>query len=60
MVPLALSGGKTVIDPFAGSGTTCVAAEQLGRSYLGIEISDRYREIARSRLAQDMLFPVAT
>lgn len=41
-----------VLDPFAGSGTTLVAAAQLGRRYLGIELSPTYAEQARRRLAE--------
>jgi len=40
-----------IIDPFAGTGTTCVAAKQLGHHYLGIEISQRYSDFALQRLA---------
>lgn len=43
----------TVIDPFAGSGTTLLAAKRTGRSYVGFEISTRYYKIARARLAWD-------
>lgn len=39
-----------VLDPFNGSGTTCVAAEILDRRWLGIELSPNYCEIARKRI----------
>jgi site-specific DNA-methyltransferase (adenine-specific) len=39
-----------VLDPFAGSGTTLVAAEILGRRWLGIELSPNYTEIAKTRV----------
>lgn len=39
-----------VVDPFNGSGTTCVAAKMLGRNYIGIDISEEYCEIARQRI----------
>ena len=44
--------GDTVLDPFIGSGTTAVAAKQLGRRYVGIDISDEYCRMATTRLAE--------
>jgi site-specific DNA-methyltransferase (adenine-specific) len=48
--------GDTIIDPFMGSGTTIRAAADRGRKSIGIEIEEKWCEIAANRLAQGVLW----
>lgn len=54
--PMVLAGsaeGDTVLDPFAGSGTTGMVALRHGRSFIGCELNPEYVEIARRRIVDD-------
>ncbi len=42
--------GDVVLDPFVGSGTTCIVALKTGRHFLGIDIKEEYVKIAEQRI----------
>jgi len=50
LIVLGSRPNDTIIDPFSGSGTTCLAANILGRNAIGIEINPEYAKIAKARL----------
>ena len=52
---IAASGARSVLDPYAGSGTTLRAAKDAGIPAVGIELSERYCEVAVKRLSQEAL-----
>lgn len=62
-IKLFTDSGDMVLDPFIGSGTTAVAAKQMGRKYVGIDINEEYCHIAKERLMRiqpQLLEPAAT
>ena len=54
MIEASSNPGDMVLDPFAGCATTCVAAEQLGRHWIGIDIEEESGDVIRERLAREV------
>ncbi|NMC29559.1 MAG: site-specific DNA-methyltransferase [Pelolinea sp.] len=54
-IKLFTETGDTVLDPFAGSGTTCLAALELGRNFIGIDIRNEYVELSQQRVNEKQL-----
>ncbi len=59
LILAATDEGQTVLDPFSGSGTAIVVAEQLGRKWLGCEINPQYNQWAIERLEHVRRLPIA-
>ncbi len=55
LVELCTLPGHIVLDPFAGSGTTLVAAKSLGRRYLGCELEPEYVEVCKKRISEQLV-----
>ena len=53
LVKIFSNEGHTVLDPFAGSGTTALACEKMNRKWIAIELNDKYAEIAKNRIEQE-------
>jgi site-specific DNA-methyltransferase (adenine-specific) len=53
LVTVAPTGGL-VVDPFVGSGSTCIAALRQGRRVIGVEINREWAELARERVRADV------
>lgn len=54
-IKLFTQPGDIVLDPFIGSGTTAVAAIQLGRNYIGIDVNEEFVELARRRVSETQI-----
>lgn len=57
LVTLVSRDGQVVVDPFCGTGTTCSAAKDLGRHYVGIEKNPRWADVARVRCGRSPVDP---
>ena len=55
IIRLSPESGELILDPFLGSGTTAYCAKKLNRKCIGIEIEEKYCEVAKKRLAQSVM-----
>ena len=53
LIELTTQPGQLIVDPFMGSGTTCVAAKELSRNYIGMELDEEYFKIAEQRIMKE-------
>jgi len=56
IIPMIKAGcptGGVVLDPFSGAGTTCMVAKKLERNYIGIELNEKYIELAEKRIEEE-------
>lgn len=53
IILLSTDEGDVILDPFAGTGTTLIAAKRLGRNYIGFDIDKKYAEIAQIKLNEE-------
>lgn len=56
LIELTTKPGQIVIDPFAGSGSTLVAARNLGRHFIGVELEGKYIQVCKNRLDDSSRF----
>ena len=57
LIQLYTYRGDVVLDPFCGSGTTCVAALRTDRRFIGVDSSEDYVELARKRIGEETSKP---
>ena len=60
LIELYTFKGDLVLDPFCGSGSTCIAALMTGRRYVGYDIEPQYVELAQRRIAEYLASAEAT
>ena len=58
IIKMTTDRGDVVLDPFLGSGTTLVAAENLGRIGLGVELDAKFKDMIIKRVSQETVFPL--
>jgi len=59
ILKMSSNPGDTILDPFAGSGTSLVAAKILGRNAIGLELDGKYKDECERRLATEGTIPAS-